>query len=61
MTKTKPTPQEVLQFQALFPRLDYLMCETILMQTEEDLMPYVNKQLAIDREETIDREEENDG
>ena len=27
----KPTCEEVLRLQGMFPRLDYLMCETLLM------------------------------
>ena len=40
-TTPKPSPQEVLCLQALFPRLDYLMCETLLMQSEDDLEKYL--------------------
>ena len=40
--KPKPTPQEVCRLQEMFPRLDYLMCETLLMQTEEELEKYLN-------------------
>ena len=38
----KPSPQEVLCMQKIFPRLDYLMCETLLMQTEDQLKAYLD-------------------
>ena len=38
----KPCVEEVLQLQKLFPRLDYLMCETLLMQSEEELQQYLD-------------------
>ena len=40
--KHKPCTEEVLRLQNLFPRLDYLMCETLLMQTEEELQQYLD-------------------
>jgi hypothetical protein len=40
-TKAKPTPQEVEALMRLFPRCDYLMCETLLMLSEEQLASYV--------------------
>ena len=38
----KPSPQEVLCMQKIFPLLDYLMCETLLMQTEDQLKAYLD-------------------
>lgn len=35
--KRKPTPREVQKLQESFPRLDYLMAETILSFTEDEL------------------------
>ena len=40
--KQKPCAEKVLRLQKLFPRLDYLMCETLLMQTEEELQQYLD-------------------
>lgn len=40
--KQKPGAEEVLRLQKQFPRLDYLMCETLLMQTEEELQQYLD-------------------
>ena len=37
MEKQKPSHDQVLALQKLYPRLDYLMCETILSFTEEEL------------------------
>ena len=39
--KRKPRPQEVEALMRMFPRCDYLMCETLLMLTEEELASYV--------------------
>ena len=38
----RPSPQEVLSLQKSYPRLDYLMCETLLMQSEDDLKRYLD-------------------
>ena len=38
----KPSAEEVLQLQKQFTRLDYLMCETLLMQSEEQLEQYLD-------------------
>lgn len=40
--KQKPCTEEVLQLQKLFPRLDYLMCETLLAYTEEELQQFLD-------------------
>ena len=37
----RPTPQQVARLQAEYPRLDYLMCETLLLQTEDQLARYL--------------------
>ena len=42
-TKAKPTPQEVEALMRLFPRCDYLMCETLLMLTEKELASYIEE------------------
>ena len=39
----KPGAEEVLRLQNLFPRLDYLMCETLLMQSEEQLEQFLDR------------------
>jgi len=39
--KPKPTPQQVYKLMEEFTRLDYLMAETLLMQTEEELERYL--------------------
>ena len=39
--RPKPTPQQVYKLMEEFTRLDYLMAETLLMQTEEDLKRYL--------------------
>ena len=46
-SKPKPTPAQVRKLMEEFTRLDYLMAETLLMQTEEDLERY----LALPRDE----------
>ena len=46
-SKPKPTPQQVRKLQEEFTRLDYLMAETLLMQSEENLERY----LALPRDE----------
>ena len=40
--KQKPSTEEVLRLQNLFPRLDYLMCETLLSYTEEELQQFLD-------------------
>ena len=39
----KPSAEEVLQLQKQFTRLDYLMCETLLMQSEEELQQFLDR------------------
>ena len=39
--KTKPTPQQVKRLQEEFPRLDYLMAETLLSFSNEELMAFM--------------------
>ena len=39
--KPKPTPQQVYKLMEEFTRLDFLMAETLLMQTEEELERYL--------------------
>ena len=39
--KPKPTPQQVYKLMEEFTRIDYLMAETLLMQSEEDLERYL--------------------
>ena len=39
----KPTAREVQRLQEEFPRLDYLMAETILCFTEEELQEFVQQ------------------
>jgi hypothetical protein len=39
--KPKPTPQQVYKLMEEYTRLDYLMAETLLMQTEEELERYL--------------------
>ena len=42
--KKKPSPQEVERFMQLFPGLRcYLLAETLLLQSEEDLGQYLEK------------------
>jgi len=42
--KKKPSPQEVERFMQLFPGLRcYLLAETLLMQSEDDLGQYLEK------------------
>jgi hypothetical protein len=38
---TKPTPQQVKRLQEEFPRLDYLMAETLLTFTEDQLLAFM--------------------
>ena len=38
---TKPTPQQVKRLQEEFPRLDYLMAETLLSFSNEELMAFM--------------------
>jgi hypothetical protein len=40
--KQKPCTEEVMRLQNLFPRLDYLMCETLLSYTEEELQQFLD-------------------
>ena len=41
-TKPKPTPVQVYKLMEEYTRLDYLMAETLLMQTEEELERYLS-------------------
>ena len=43
-SRKKPSPQEVQKLQDAFPRLDALMCETLLMFTEEELAKYIEEE-----------------
>ena len=40
-TKPKPNPVQVYKLMEEYTRLDYLMAETLLMQTEEELERYL--------------------
>ena len=42
-SKTVPSAKEVEELMRLFPRLDTLMAETLLMQSEDDLQTYLDK------------------
>ena len=42
-SKKVPSAKEVEELMRLFPRLDTLMAETLLMQSEEDLQTYLDK------------------
>jgi hypothetical protein len=42
-SKQIPTAKEVEDLMRLFPRLDTLMAETLLMQTEDELQTYLDK------------------
>ena len=42
-SKKVPTAKEVEDLMRLFPRLDHLMAETLLMQSEDDLQTYLDK------------------
>ena len=44
-SKKVPSAKEVEEFMRLFPRLDTLMTETLLMQSEEDLQTYLDKKM----------------
>jgi hypothetical protein len=39
--RPKPTPEQVRKLMGEFTRIDYLMAETLLMQTEEELERYL--------------------
>jgi hypothetical protein len=39
--REKPTPQQVYKLMEEYTRIDYLMAETILMQTEQELERYL--------------------
>ena len=39
--REKPTPQQVYKLMEEYTRIDYLMAETILMQTEQELEHYL--------------------
>ena len=41
--RAKPTPQQVKRLQEEFPRLDYLMAETLLMFSDEELMAFASE------------------
>ena len=40
-SKPKPTAQQVYKLMEEYTRLDYLMAETLLMQTEDELERYL--------------------
>jgi hypothetical protein len=42
-SKKVPTAKEVEEFMRMYPRLDHLMAETLLMQSEEDLQKYLEE------------------
>ena len=42
--RTKPTAQEVKLLQDMYPRLDYLMAETLLWFTDEELQAFASKE-----------------
>ena len=54
----KPTCEEVLRLQGMFPRLDYLMCETLLMSSEEEITRLAKNNLdaPVNTRETDDQE-----
>ena len=41
----KPSPQEVKRLQELYPKLDYLMCETLLWFSDEELQVFASKEV----------------
>ena len=42
--RTKPTAQEVKRLQDMYPKLDYLMAETLLWFTDEELQAFASKE-----------------
>ena len=46
--REKPTPQAVQNLMQMYPRLDYLMAETILSFTEKELAQFLEKKSPLE-------------
>ena len=47
-TKEKPSQHAVQSLMRMYPQLDYLMCETILYFTEQELDNFLEKKSEVD-------------